>query len=524
MQTEVIYCGDNLDTLPKYIPDESVDLVYIDPPFNTSRQYEVFWGEAQEKRAFEDRFGDAMSYLAWMRPRIRQLHRVLKPTGSLYYHCDPHASHYIKVELDRVFGFANFRNELVWKRTSAHSSARRFGPVHDTILYYTKSDAYTWNPTYQPLSQETIAQWYNNVEAGSGRRYNRADLTAAGVRSGPSGQPWRGVDPTKKGRHWAIPRFVRDIVADLDTHAALDALDAAGRIHWPKRTGGIPLLKRYVEEATGTPAQDVISDISPLNNVAAERMGYPTQKPVALLERLVEASSDPGQVVLDAFCGCGTTLEAAARLRRRWIGIDVSPTACRVMSERLEKRLGLAEGRDFRVRDMPKTETDLRRMPHFEFQNWAVIALGGIPSRVKSGDFGIDGKLYVADIAKERKAGRDLFGDIDTWFPIQVKQVDKAGRPDIDSFQTAMRRDRRARGYFVAFGFSRDALREIRRANEQDGLDIVPITVRDILTYERSVVTASAVDDPRPLARRQEDSAQSGSFHHSGTETRLAGM
>ncbi len=160
METNVIYCGDNLQVMPKYIPDESVDLIYIDPPFNTSRQYEVFWGEAQEKRAFEDRFGDAMSYLDWMRPRIRQLYRVLKQTGSFYYHCDWHASHYIKVELDRVFGFDNFQNEIVWKRQTAHSDARRYGHLHDTILFYTKSDQYTWNPQYTEYDPVYVKRYY----------------------------------------------------------------------------------------------------------------------------------------------------------------------------------------------------------------------------------------------------------------------------------------------------------------------------------------------------------------------------
>jgi len=202
------------------------------------------------------------------------------------------------------------------------------------------------------------------------------------------------------------------------------------------------------------------------------------------MERIITASSREGAVVLDAFCGCGSTLEAAAKLRRKWIGIDFSPTACRVMASRLEG-IGLREGRDYEVRDMPKNEDDLRRMPHFEFQNWAVIALGGIPNQVKVGDYGIDGRLYVADVVKQKQEGRDLFGDIDNWYPIQVKQKDKAGRPDIDNFETAMRRDRRLKGYFIAFGFTKDAFVEIKRANQKDALDIVPVTVAEILEHER---------------------------------------
>lgn len=456
LETEVIYCGNNVEALPKYIPDASVDLIYIDSPFNTSRQYEVFWGEAQEKRSFEDRHGDAMAYLAWMRPRLRELYRVLKPTGSFYYHCDSHASHYIKVELDRVFGFSNFRNEIVWKRTSAHSSAQRYGPVHDTIIFYSKSQRYAWNPSYQPYDEAYLDTFFDQTDA-SGRRWKRTDLTGSDIRHGETGKPWRGINVTAKGRHWAYPP------------AILDQLDAAGKIHWPAKAGGMPRLKQYPEDLPGVPLQDIWTDIRPMHNLSRERIGYPTQKPLPLLERIIEASSDKGQIVLDAFCGCGTTLEAAAKLKRRWIGVDVSPTACRVMTGRLESRLGLREGTDFLVKDMPKSEVELRRMPHFEFQNWAIIALGGIPNRVKSGDFGIDGRLYAADMTKERRAGHDLFGEIDNWYPIQVKQVDRVGRPDIDSFQTAIRRDRRLRGYFVGFGFSRDAMKEIIRPTSTTG-------------------------------------------------------
>jgi DNA modification methylase len=481
---DTIYCGDNLEVLPKYIPDDSVDLVYIDPPFNTSRNYEVFWGEAQERRAFDDRFGDITVYMDWMRPRLRELHRILKPTGSFYYHCDPHASHYIKVELDRIFGFDNFRNEIIWRRTSVHSGARRFGSVHDTIFFYSKGKKYTWNPTLEPMSALTAQQWYNNIEPKTQRRFNRADLTAPGSTGGASSAIWRGIDPSTKGRHWAIPGFLSSIVAGKNTTDALDALDAAGRIHWPKRSGGMPMLKRYIEESPGIPAQDVITDISPLKNNAPERLGYPTQKPLALLERLINASSNEGDTILDAFCGCGTALEAASTLKRKWLGIDFSPTACRVMSERLEK-LGLRVGVDFYLRDMPKSPEVLRKMPPFEFENWAVVALGGIPNKVKVGDYGIDGRLYLADIGKTHRG--DFMETLDLWYPIQVKQMDHVGRPDIDKFETAMRRDKRLKGYFVAFGYTRDALSEVRRANN-DGLDIVPITVGEILEHERVAV------------------------------------
>ena len=470
METNVIYCGDNLEVMPRYIPDESVDLIYIDPPFNTSRQYEVFWGEAQERRAFEDRFGDVMTYLDWMRPRIRDLHRVLKATGSFYYHCDWHASHYIKAELDRVFSFNNFQNEIVWRRTTGHRDSHRWNQAHDTILFYSKGAKFAWNPQYEPYDETYIREQFRQVEP-DGRHFMADNLLAAGIRKGESGKAWHGIDPTKTGNHWQY------------TVQKLEELDAAGRIHWPKKEGGMPRIKRYLDELDGRPATSVWADIPAIGAHATERLGYPTQKPLALLERIVKASSDEGDIVLDAFCGCGTTLEAAAKYKRRWIGIDMSPTACRVMAERLYKRLGLRDGTDFKLIDMPKTEDDLRRLPHREFENWAVIALGGIPNKVKVGDYGIDGRLYLADIEKERKG--DFFETLDRWYPIQVKQQDRAGRPDIDNFETAMRRDKRLKGYFVAFGFSRDSIAEIKRANQHDGLDIVPITVKELLEHER---------------------------------------
>jgi DNA modification methylase len=462
METNVIYCGDNLDVLPKYIPDESVDLIYIDPPFNTSRNYEVFWGEAQERRAFEDRFGDAMTYLEWMRPRIRQLYRVLKPTGSFYYHCDWHACHYIKVELDRVFGFNNFRSEIVWQRFNFHADARHFGHVHDVVFFYTKSNDYTWHTQRTDYKESYKRSHFKYVDDRG--RYRLDNLNPPGGR-GPVYE-LHGVR-----RPW---RFTKE---------KMEVLEADGLIYAPP--GKIPQLKRYLHEMPGAAVHSMWTDIAPVNPQSKERLGYPTQKPVALMERIVKASSNEGDVVLDAFCGCGTTLEAAAKLKRRWIGIDFSPTACRVMADRLDSRLGLKEGDDFRLVDMPKTEADLGRMPHREFENWAVVALGGIPNTVKVADYGIDGRLYLADVVKEREG--DFLDTLDRWYPIQVKQQHGVGRPDIDKFETAMRRDKRTKGYFVAFGFSRDARREIQRANRQDGLDIVPITVADILRHEEVV-------------------------------------
>lgn len=341
---------------------------------------------------------DMMAYLTMRTPRLLELNRVLKETGSIYLHCDPTASHYLKLVMDAVFGPMNFRSEVIWKRTGAHNSAKRWGPVHDTIFFYTKSDRFTWNPVFQPLPQETADAWYNNVEERTGRRFNRADLTAPGIRSGPSGSPWRGIDPSAKGRHWAIPGFVKEILKGLDASAALDALDRAGRLHWPKREGGMPMLKRYLEEAKGVPALDVITDIAPLNNVAAERLGYPTQKPEALLERIIKASSNEGDIVLDPFCGCGTAISVAEHLRRRWIGIDVTHLAISVIKSRLHEAHH-AELAPYEVTGVPTdlaSAEALALQDRYEFQYWAVSLLAGRPAqdKKKGRDTGIDGLLY----------------------------------------------------------------------------------------------------------------------------------
>jgi DNA modification methylase len=471
METEVIYCGDNLTTLPKHVSDESIDLIYIDPPFHSNRKYEVFWGEAAERRSFEDRHRSIDAYLDFMEPRIRQLYRCLKRTGSFYYHCDPHAGHYIKVMLDGIFGVDQFQNEIVWERSSAKNDPKRYGRGHDLILFYSKSKVFTWNVQYQAFSEGYVEQNYRYVEAETGRRYRRDNLTA-NKPGGDTSYEWHGMKPYKN-RYWAFSR------------EKMDRFFEEGRIEF--RRTGMPVYKRYLDEQPGVPLQDVWTDIR-LHSGSKERIGFPTQKPVALLERILKASSNPGDVVLDAFCGCGTTLEAAAVLHRQWIGIDSSPTACRVMSARLEGRLGLRQGRDFELREMPKTLGDLRRMPPFEFENWAVLALEGTPNRVKTGDLGIDGRVYPARTEKGRARSKQpaLFDPDQYWVPIQVKQKDKVGRPDIDAFETAMRRDRRIRGYFVAFDFTTGALREIERAEREDGLQVVPLTVNDLLAFERA--------------------------------------
>lgn len=476
--TQVIYCGDCLDKL-RTLPPAWVDLVYIDPPFNSNRNYEVFWGETKESRAFEDRSASTRAYIDYMRPRCVELARVLKKTGSFYYHCDWHAGHYVKVMLDQIFGENNFQNEIVWRRTNARPDRRRWPRLHDIILFYTGSGkGYVFQPLFVPGESTKIP--HTLVTGPDGLKYNTSDLTGQGVTdAGESGKPWHGFNPTDFGRHWGY------------THSQMDEWDAAGLVHWPKKKGKAGGFPRKRDERPFVPKSRVVqlgsvwTDIDRLNQSAGERIGFPTQKPITLLERIIRASSSPDDIVLDAFCGCGTALVAAQRLDRRWIGIDMSPTACRVIADRLRKDCGLQEGKHFVIRDMPHSEEQLRRMPPFEFENWAVIALGGIPNKAKVGDMGIDGRIYPASkVSKKAEKDNGFFDFMNAWYPVQVKQKDKAGRPDIDAFETVLMREDRPKGFFVAFDYTSDAKAEIGVFFKRSGKVIIPLTVREILDEE----------------------------------------
>ena len=275
-----------------------VRLAYLDPPFNTQQSFL--------------QYDDALEHSVWltmMRDRLTQVKTLLADDGCVYVHCDSSEGHYLKVLLDEVFERANFRSEIIWKRTSAHSSAKRYGPVHDTILFYSKTASFFWNPIYQQYDAEYVDTFFDQVD-GDGRRWRRSDLTGAGVRSGATGQLWRGIDVTAKGRHWAYPP------------AVLDELDANGQIHWPKKEGGMPRLKQYPEDLAGVPLQDVWTDIRPMHNLSGERTGYATQKPEPLLQRILAASTNPGDIVLDCFLGSGTTAAVAHKMGRRWVGVE----------------------------------------------------------------------------------------------------------------------------------------------------------------------------------------------------------
>jgi DNA modification methylase len=441
-----LYFGDNLQILREHVADESVDLIYLDPPFNSQATYNVLFGEKNGSQsqaqiaAFGDTWhwsqeaeatyheilingpqklaelvealrsflgqNDMMAYLTMMAIRLAELHRVLRPTGSIFLHCDPTASHYLKILMDTVFDPRNFRNEIVWKRTGAHSSAKRFGPVHDIVLFYSRSQAYTWNSISQPYSEQYLTTKYRySDERGI---YRLVDLTAAGLRTGSS-KPWRGCSPEEKGRHWAVPNRVLGSLVDSDTAERmstvekLDLLNEHGYIYWPgkgrKGEKGLPHYKRYL--TGGTHAQDVIIDIPPINSQAKERLGYPTQKPEGLLERLIEASSNDGDVVLDPFCGCGTTINVAERLHRRWIGIDITHLAIALIRNRLHDTFG-PELSPYEVIGAPKDLSSARALAvhdRYQFEWWALSLVNARPAqdKKKGADSGVDGYIYFFD-------------------------------------------------------------------------------------------------------------------------------
>lgn len=370
-----------------------------------------------------------MAYLVTMAPRLVELHRVLKPTGSLYLHCDPTASHYLKIVLDTVFGKTNFRNEVIWKRVSAHNSAKRFGPIHDTILFYGKTASCTWNEVYVPYDEEYVEQFYRHVDDAA-RKYTSSDLTGAGIRHGESGQPWRGINPTDKGRHWVA------------VHSTLDKWDLEGKVLWPSK-GRVPRFKRFLDEMLGVRVQDMIYDINPVPAHGNERLGYATQKPEALLERIIQASSNEGDVVLDPFCGCGTAVAAAEKLKRQWIGIDITHLAVALMKHRLKTGYSLESGKDYDVVGEPQDVGSARALweqDPYQFQYWAVSLLEAQPQgeQKRGADRAIDGLVYFIDGQKRT--------------PHKVVVQVKGGRvssPQIRDLKGVVERENAALGLFI---------------------------------------------------------------------------
>ena len=395
-----MWTGDNLDIM-RGMNSDSVDLIYLDPPFNSNRNYSAPIGSEAAGAAFKDTWtlsdvdeawhgeiadrepsvyaaidaagithGKGMkSYLIMMAVRLLEMRRLLKPTGSIYLHCDPTASHYLKLLMDGVFGRGNFQNEVVWKRTSSHNRAKRWGPIHDVILFYSTTPGFIWNRILQPLDKEYVERHYRHEDEKG--RYQPTDLTGPGERSGSSGLPWRQIDPTQRGRHWELPpdRALPDWFdfpagySGMSVQERLDILDTQGLIYWPGKVGGRPRFKRYLGDHSGVPVQDMVLDIDPLSAASAENVNYPTQKPLALLERIIKASSNEGDMILDPFCGCATACVAADRLGRQWVGIDLSPLAGQLVETRMQRE-GALMFKAVRRLDIPQ-RTDVVSLPNY---------------------------------------------------------------------------------------------------------------------------------------------------------------
>ncbi len=471
METNALYYGDNLGILRDFVPNESVDLVYLDPPFNSNRDYNVIFKDASGLQtdasilAFEDTWhwgpdasakyeyltnsaqhqgrvpdsvsqviaalrtgikgSDMLAYLVEMAVRLVELRRVLKPTGSLYLHCDPTASHYLKVILDAIFGPENFRNEVIWRRTGAHGKSRRWGPIHDSILYYTKSDTFTWNPPKRPYMRGHVKAYFVKDEKGWRTNYYGNVLTGSGLRGGESGKPWRGFDPSAKNRHWAIPGVLAEDAGEdlsgMTQHEKLDRLYDLGYITIVPGQAW-PLYRHYLRPGDGQAVSDIWAyqpytdgtvfgteegiddDVRWLSPQDGERLGYPTQKPVGLLQRIIEASSNPGDVVLDPFCGCGTALVASQRLSREWVGIDITYLAIAVMKARLHDMFGI----EAHIVGAPTEVAGAKLLAEqglegrYQFEHWALTLVDAHPAgggeKKKGADSGIDGKITFTDV------------------------------------------------------------------------------------------------------------------------------
>lgn len=456
MNKNLLYYGDNLDVMRKHVHDQTVDLCYIDPPFNSKRNYnQIYNNIGQEDRAQAQAFvdtwtwddhandclgqiltnvnsvqtrqsiqlihgldtvlgrGSLFAYIVNMTVRIAEIRRVLKPKGSFYLHCDPTASHYLKLACDAIFvpQGGDYKNEISWKRNSGHSDAVGYGRIRDVILFYTKSDKATWNDVFQAYDPGYVEQYYR-YEDLDGRKWMSDNLSAAGLSGGGYTYEWNGLT-----KFWRCP---------MET---MQRLHDEGKIYYTKN--GIARRKRYLDEAKGMPAQDLWNDIQALRSWHQERLGYPTQKPEALLERIINASSNEGDTVLDAYCGCGTTTTVAQRLKRRWIGIDITYQSVSLVLRRLEKTFGAGVLDHITLDGIPRDMASAVALAHKkddrvrkEFEKWAVLTYTNnraIINDKKGADRGIDGIAYFMTSKKDNamvvfqvKSGGVKRGDVAT--------------------------------------------------------------------------------------------------------------
>jgi site-specific DNA-methyltransferase (adenine-specific) len=474
MDMNTLYFGDNLQILREHIPNESVDLIYLDPPFNSNRAYNVYlstpkgqqsdaqitafddtwhWGDQAEREYSELlrqsntdvaalitalrtvlQETDLMAYLVMMTSRLLELHRVLKPTGSLYLHCDPTASHYLKIVLDGVFGGENFVNELIWRRQNAKGQAfTRFASNHDVILEYAKSNQRIWNPQYKEYDPDYLENFYKYKEPETGRRYRLSDLTNPNKNRPNLTYEFLGV--TRVWR-WTQERMQQAYNDGLVIQT---------------KEGGVPQLKRYLDEQEGSPVDDIWDDILPLQAQSAERLGYPTQKPLALLERIIQASSNPGDVVLDPFCGCGTAVHAAQKLGRQWVGIDITHLAIHLIERRMSEAF---PGLQFEIHGEPKdldSARDLALRDKYEFQFWACALVGAQPYKggKKGADGGTDGLIYFQD---DKTASKKII--------VSVKGGESVTRTMIADLKNTVEREGAQIGLFVTLAEPTEPMRK----------------------------------------------------------------
>ena len=521
-----LYYGDNL-TIMQQMAKHSVDLIYLDPPLNSQQNYNLLyrtmtgkpvpeqaeafcdtWEMDAEKEAVARSMPVLMrehgvdnyylefwrlwmnslrhtqpkllSYLIYMVQRLLHMKSLLRPTGSIYLHCDPTASHYIKVMMDGIFGHQNFQNEIVWERTFGHGDSRTWSRVSDYILFYTAGQKFTWNIPYEKHSTSYVESHYKNVDE-AGRAYQLTSILS------PSARPnmmyeWKGFPSSPLG--W---RFSRDTMADLDKQ---------GRIWYPTRKDGSldilkrPRFKRFLDEQNGSIATTIWTEINPINSRSAERLGYPTQKPIALLDRIILASSNPVDIVLDQFCGCGTTIYSSVKNNRKWIGCDIAIWPIKLIREILAERYRLVEDTNFKVDGIPVSVAqgeELFQHDPFQFQHWAVERVGGFPMQRKVADRGIDGRLYfetrdgLQEVVLSVKGGavrptdiRDLRGVLE-----REQSAALAGFISLREPSYAMRKEAAEAGQYEYQGVAYDRIQML--------------TIKEILEDKREFHTPSRV-------------------------------
>jgi DNA modification methylase len=482
--------GDNLEIMRK-MESESIDLIYLDPPFFSNRNYEVIWGDKGEVRSFEDRWaGGVDHYIAWLKERVAEMHRLLKPTGSIYLHCDWHADAYIRVLiLDKLFGESNFRNKITWKRATTHNDskqgAKHFGRVCDYIFLYTKNFKLSkFNTIFDSYTKEYTELTYSRIEPGTGRHFKASDLSAAKP-GGDTFYEWNGKFPPKN-RYWAYSK------------ENMENFEKEGRIYYSAT--GKPYLKHYLEDMPGVSIDDLWLNCTFKSKI--ERIGYPTQKPELLLERIIKSASNEGDIVFDPFVGGGTTVVVADKLNRQWLGIDQSVQAIKVSEMRLNNQQNLFSA-PFSVQLHKYDYDTLRYKDAFEFEKWIVEQFGGVTNFKQRSDLGIDGKTREGT-------------------PIQVKRSDNIGRNVIDNFGSACKRfdnnlfeknksEEMPIGYIIAFSFGKGAFQEVARLHNEENIIIKLVIVEDIVPIAKKPKLVVKINDLGAATKLSESSELSES-------------